>query len=182
VSLTARILIWLAIAAAAVGLVAGTMWAYEQWRGSVLAEGDARGAARVQAGWDEERALLQLQANEDARRNAAETERRLKAQERNQRAQDVQLAKARDDAARAAAAADRLQLRAAAYLDAAGCGALAGDPALECVRKAAAAIGDALARSGAIARRAAADADEARSRGLKCEADYDALTLKATPP
>jgi hypothetical protein len=55
-------------------------------------------------------------------------------------------------------------------------------PPLSASAQAAAALADALGRSAAIARRAAADADDARARGLKCEADYDALTLKPTGP
>lgn len=176
-SLTTRILIWIAVAAAAVGLVAGTMWVYEQWRSSVRAEGDRDGAARIQKLWDEDRATAQMAALEAARLASLETERRLKQQQENQRAQDAALARARSDAVAAHAAADRLQLRASAYLDAAGCGSLAGDSAIACVREAVAAIGDALGRCGAIARRVALDADEARGRGLKCEADYEALTL-----
>lgn len=175
-----RAAIALALAAAAAALVFGVQRAYEHWRGQVLQEGDRAGAARVKAQWDEDRAKAQTAAVEAARLAAEETQRRLNAQQENDRAQQARLAQLRRDNERLAGAADGLRLRAAAYLDAAGCGAVTGDSAVECLRKAAAAVGDALGRSGEIARRAAAAADEARDRGLRCEADYDALTLKAT--
>jgi hypothetical protein len=178
---TRRIVIWILIAALAAAVLFAIVRGYEAWRARVFSEGDTAGAQRVQILWDEDRAAALAQANEDARRNAKETERRLKAQQENDRAQEALLATARRDAAAAAAAADGLRLRASAYLDAAGCSSLAGDPAVECVRQAAAAIGDALGRGAEIARRVAADADEARARGLKCEADYDALTPDSTP-
>jgi hypothetical protein len=180
--MTARILKAMLVLALIGAVIGGITWGYEHWRASVFHQGDTAGAARVQQLWDEDRASAQAQAIENARVAAAETLRRLNAQQENQRAQDELLARTRADRDRAVAAVGGLQLRAASYLDAAGCGSLAGDSAIECVRKAAAAIGNALGRSGEIARRAAADADEARARGLKCEADYDALTLKAAPP
>jgi hypothetical protein len=179
--MTERILKALLVLALAGAVIGGVTWAYEHWRSSVYQEGDAAGAARIQQLWDDDRAKAQAAAIENARLAAAETLRRLNAQQENQRAQDELLARVRADRDRAVAAADGLRLRAAAYLDAAGCGSLSGDPAVECIRKAAAQIGDALGRSGEIARRAAADADDARARGLKCEADYESLTLKLSP-
>lgn len=184
--MTRRIAIALAIAAALAGLVAGTTWAYERWRGAIEAQafgaGRAIGEAKVQALWDEDRARAQGAALDQAHRSAAETLRRMEKQQENQRAQDRLLADLRRDNLRLADAVGRLQLRAATYLDAAGCGELSGDSAAGCIRQAAAQVADALGRSGDIARRAAADADEARARGLKCEADYDALTLKLQLP
>lgn len=180
--MTERILKAVLVLAVIAAVLGAITWGYEHWRAGVFQEGDTAGAARVQKLWDEDRAKAQAATIEAARAAAQETQRRLEAQEANQRAQDELLARTRADRDRAVAAADGLRLRASAYLDAAGCGNLSGDPALECIRTAAAAIGDALGRSGEIARRAAADADEARARGLKCEADYDALTLKASPP
>jgi hypothetical protein len=164
-------------------VIGGITWGhYEHWRASVFHQGDTAGAARVQQLWDDDQAKRPGPGHRERPRGGTETLRRLNAQQENQRAQDELLARTRADRDRAVAAADGLRLRASTYLDAAGCGTLTGDPAIECIRKAAAAIGDALGRSGEIARRAAADADEARARGLKCEADYDALTLKASPP
>ncbi len=178
----ARILVWLAVIAACAAVLYAIVWGYETWRDGKVAEGDRAGAARVQALWDADRAQAQAAALEKRRLDAVETERRLKAQEENQRAQNRQIADARRDAERAAASADGLQLRATAYLDAAGCGGRTGDSAVDCIRQAVAQITDALGSCGRIARQVAADADDARARGLKCEADYDALTLKATTP
>jgi hypothetical protein len=115
---------------------------------------------------------------EQARLNAAETLRRLNQQQENQRVQDERRARVAADAALAHAAADGLRLRAEGYLEAAGCGATSGDSALACIRAAASRITDALGQCGAIARQVATFADDARERGLACEADYDALTLK----
>lgn len=166
------LLIKIAVAAAAVSAaVAGYQW----WEGVQEAEGEKRGRAALQAEWDADTKKSQAAALEAARQAAAETLRRLNKQQENQLAQDRLLAQARRDADRAVAAADSLRLRADTYLAAAGC-AGSGDSATECIRQAAARIGDALGQCGSIARRVAADADDARARGLKCEADYDALT------
>ena len=176
-----RIVIVLLVLSLAAAVIGGITWAYETWRDSVLEEGDARGAARVQNAWDEDRARAQAAAIEQAHASAKETQRRLDRQQENQRAQDALLAQARSDAAAAASAVDRLQLRAAAYLDAAGCGSLSGDPALECVRAAAAQVAVVLGQCAARHRQLALDADDARARGLLCESNYDALTLKPDP-
>jgi len=176
--MTRRIVIALLILALAGAVIGGITWAYETWRERVWEEGDRVGAARIQKLWDEDRAKAQAAAIENARLAAEETQRRVIQQQENERAQQALLAQARADAERARVAADGLRLRAAAYLDAAGCGSLTGDSALTCVRQAAAQIGDALGQCGEVARRVAAEADDARARGLLCEADYDALTLK----
>jgi hypothetical protein len=175
-SITSRVITVLLVLALAGAVVGGITWAYEIWRDSVLEEGDDRGAARVQKLWDEDRARAQAEALAQAQAGAKETQRRLDHQQENQRAQDALLARSRADNARLASAVDRLQLRASAYLDAAGCSSLAGDPAVECVRQAAAQVVDVLGRDAARHRQLALDADDARARGLKCEADYDALT------
>ncbi|MGE4243708.1 DUF2514 family protein [Ramlibacter sp.] len=177
-----RIAIVLVLIAAAAALVAAIHGWIDGVRKEGFKEGDRAGAARVQELWDEDRAQAQAQRIADAEASARETLRRLNRQEENQREQDRLLAVARADADRARAAADSLQLRAATYLDAAGCGARSGDSAIACIREAAAAIGDALGQCGEIARGFAAEATEARARGLKCEADYDALTLKPSTP
>lgn len=178
----AAILKWLAVALLAALAVYLVVRGYEAWRSAVWTEGDTAGAARVHNEWAEDRAQAQAAQLERARQASLETVRRLTAQEANQREQNRQLEETRRDAERAQRAADGLQLRAAAYLDAAGCSARSGDSALECIRQAVAQITDALGSCGRIARSVAAEADDARARGLKCEADYDALTLKATPP
>jgi hypothetical protein len=165
-----------------VGLCAAAVFGYLWWEGVQEDEGDARGAARVQAQWDRQISEQKDAALAQANANAHETMRRLEHQQRNQHAQDELLARVRRTAAANAAAADGLRLQAAAYLDAAGCGRAAGDSAVECVRKAAARIGDVLGSCAARHGELAAAADDARARGLKCEADYDALTLKSTAP
>lgn len=174
----ARILMWLAVIAACAAVLYAIVWGYETWRDGKVAEGDRAGAARIQAKWDADRVTRAAEAVEAARQAAAETLRRLSKQQENQRAQDILIAQVRRDAAGATAAADGLRLRASTYLDAAGCGASAGDAALECIRKAAAKVGDILGQCAARHTELAAAADDARGRGLKCEADYDALTLK----
>lgn len=174
--MTARVVRIALVVALCAAVLFGIVRAYEAWRDSVLQEGDARGAARVQASWDDDRAKALAAQIEEGRRSAAETLRRLNKQQENQRAQETLLARMRRDRDLAVAAADGLQLRAAAYLDAAGCGALAGDSALECIRAAAAKVVDVLGRCGRRLVEVAAGADDARARGLKCEADYDALT------
>jgi hypothetical protein len=52
--LALKILGALLLAALAVALVFGTVKGYEHWRDAVRAEGDAAGAARVQALWDKD--------------------------------------------------------------------------------------------------------------------------------
>lgn len=178
--MTRRIVIVLLVLALAGAVIGGITWAYETWRNSIARAnyqaGDAAGAARVKGQWDGDRARAQAAAAEAAIASAKETQRRLDRHQENQRAQDALVARMRRDNAGLAAAVDRLQLRASTYLDAAGCGALAGDPALECLRQAAAQVVDVLGRCATRHRQLAADADDARARGLKCEADYDALT------
>ena len=141
-------------------------------------QGLTEGRAEVTAKWNEERAANQAATIEEGRRNAAETLRRMEAHERNQREQNRRIAAARRDAAGAAAAVDSLRLRASAYLDAAGCSGTSGDSAVECIRKAASQIADALGMCAARHQQLAFATDEARERGLKCEADYDGLSLK----
>ncbi len=150
-------------------------------------------AVMAVARWDSARIERHAKAREDAVRaeytaaalreaqaNAAETARRLKAQQENQRAQDAALARARADAARAAADADRVRAQAA---DAARewSARLGDSPTTEDLAAAATAIrvctelrSRAVARAELLAR----TADAARAAGLKCEADYDSLTVK----
>lgn len=176
--MTARIVKAFLVLALCAGIIFAIVKGYEMWRGAVFKQGDTAGAARVKGQWDAETAQLQAQAIENARLSAAETLRRLTKQQENQRAQDNLLAQSRRDAAAATAAVDGLRLRASAYLTAAGCGSFTGDSAVECVRQAAAQIGVVLGQCAARHQLLAADADDARARGLKCEADYEGLTLK----
>jgi uncharacterized protein DUF2514 len=110
--------------------------------------------------------------------NARETQRRLDRQKENQDAQDKQLALARDDARRNAADAERLRAQAA---DAARrwSDALSNSPTGEQCAAAGAAIlvqADVLGRIDRRAGELASYADAARAAGLKCVADYSALT------
>ena len=76
------------------------------WDSARLKKAEKRGADVV-------RAEYTAAALREAQANAAETARRLKAQQENQRAQDAALAAARADAARAGADADRVRAQAA---------------------------------------------------------------------
>jgi len=158
---------WAAIALA----VALGALALAAWDSARLKRADAAGYKRAQAEYT-------AAALREAQANAAETARRLKAQQENQRAQDAALARARADAVRAAADADRVRAQAA---DAARewSARLGDSPTAEDLAAAAAAIrvytelrGRAVARAELLAR----TADAARAAGLKCEADYDSLT------
>ena len=143
------------------------------WDSARLKRADAAGYKRAQAEYT-------AAALREAQANAAETARRLKAQQENQRAQDAALARARADAARAAADADRVRAQAA---DAARewSARLGDSPTAEDLAAAAAAIRVCTELRGRAVKRAellAAYADAAREAGLKCEADYDSLTVK----
>ena len=158
---------WAAIALA----VALGALALAAWDAARLKRADAAGYKRAQAEYT-------AAALREAQANAAETARRLKAQQENQRAQDAALARARADAARAAADADRVRAQAA---DAARewSARLGDSPTAEDLAAAGAAIRVCTELRGRAVRRAellAAYADAARAAGLKCEADYDSLT------
>lgn len=157
-----------AIGAAVIALSALALVAWDSAR---IKRAEKRGADVV-------RAEYTAAALREAQANAAETARRLKAQQENQRAQDAALAAARADAARAGADADRVRAQAAAA--AREWSARLGDsPATSDIEAAGAAIGvcaDLLGRAVARARLLARTADAARAAGLKCQADYDALT------
>ncbi len=88
---------WLIRAAIAAAVVAGIILAYTAWRDSLIAQGDAQGAARVQAQWDQdkiERAAETIKAVAQAR--AQEQAHTRKVQESlnaaNTRAQKAQAA------------------------------------------------------------------------------------------
>lgn len=156
-------------AAVALAVSIGAL-ALAAWDSARIKRAEKRGADLV-------RAEYTAAALREAQANAAETARRLKAQQENQRAQDAALDRARADAARAAADADRVRAQAA---DAARewSARLGDSPTVEDLAAAATAIrvctelrGRAVARAELLAR----TADAARAAGLKCEADYDAL-------
>lgn len=163
---------WLALA-----LVVAAAFAAGSWRGH------RAGAAEVQGRWDADR-VQQLQAAVDEERgNARETLRRMDKQQENQRVQDRLLAQAVDAAARSDAQSERMRDQAA---DAARQwrDALGNSPSREDLEAAAAAISVCTDLRGRADRRAdllAKYADAARIAGLKCEADYDALTHPDSP-
>lgn len=157
--------------AAGVAVIVIAALALLAWDAARLKRAEKRGADVV-------RAEYTAAALREAQANAAETARRLKAQQENQRAQDAALAAARADAARAGADADRVRAQAA---EAARewSARLSDSPTASDSAAAGAAIGvcaDVLGRAIAHARLLASTADAARTAGLKCSADYDALT------
>ena len=156
--------------AAGVAVIVIAALALLAWDAARIKRAEKRGADLV-------RAEYTAAALREAQANAAETARRLKAQQENQRAQDAALARARADADRAAADADRV--RAQATEAAREWSTRLGDsPTVGDSQAAAAAIGvcaDVLGRAIAHARLLASTADAARAAGLKCSADYEAL-------
>jgi hypothetical protein len=164
----AKLAIMAALASSVLGLYV--------WR--VHVERDV-GRAEVRAEWS-------ASALADAEANARETYRRLNRQQENQIEQDKQLAVARAAAARNERDADSLRAQQAdtarRWRD-----ALSDSPTAGQCEAAGAAIGlqaDVLGRADRRAGLLAEIADAARTRGLKCEADYDALgemnTTKST--
>lgn len=160
-----------ALAAAAVSALLG-MYAWrvhverEIGRDEIRAEFNAHIAKQMAAAMVEEQA------------NAKESFRRLARQQENQRAQDLLLAAARRDAALNAADADSMRTQQAdtarRWRD-----ALDHSPTGEQCAAAGAAItvqADLLGRSDGTSGELASYADAARAAGLKCQADYDALT------
>jgi hypothetical protein len=137
------------------------------------------GRNEVRAEWTAEK-LAQRNADlTQAESNAKETLRRLTRQQENQRAQDVQLAAARAAADRNGRDADQLRVQNVAvaqrWRD-----ALRDSPTGSVSEAAGDAIGvlaDVLGRADRRAGILAAYADAAHAAGLKCERDYDALTV-----
>lgn len=159
--------IWIVLALAVAAAFAAGYW-----------RGERAGKADVLAEWNAERAVQLQAAVEEGRANAKETQRRLDKQQENQHAQDRQLAAARADAAAERASADSMRGQAA---DAARQwrDALLNSPSASQLAAAADAIGvctDLRSRADRRASLLAEYADAARIAGLKCEADYDALT------
>lgn len=156
-------------------LLAGLLWLVQHERSA----GDARGAARVQQAWDDERIQLQAQAINDQAANAAETERRIAAHAEVIHDTTAQLDRARADADAARAAGQRLRDAQRAYIAAALAGAARLDPAAAPGGQAAGAPADLLAD---LQRRVdeATDgvgrfADESHAAGQACERSYDSL-------
>ena len=159
-----RLAIYAVIAAAVVGAVTST---YLGWR-----EGQREvGRAEIRAEWTAA-SLAESQAN------ARETLRRVEAQQENQREQDKLLAAARLDAGRNLADAERLRSDNASIAGKWRAALAHSTPGSDC-QAAGDAIGvlaDVLGRADRRASFLASYADAARAAGLKCEADYDALT------
>lgn len=104
--------------------------------------------------------------------------RRLEAQDANQRAQNEEMARLRDAAARNAADADRVREQSASAARQ-WAARLADSPTGADLTAASAAIDvctDVRGRLDAAAGKLAAYADTARAAGSKCASDYDALT------
>jgi chromosome segregation ATPase len=162
----------LAVLAAAVLLVLGIGWKIRHWDNQRI------DAAR-EAGRQEVRSAMQTKALEESQANARETLRRMERQQENQHALNQALAAARRDAARADAVAERLREQAASaarqWRD-----ALRDSPAGGVCQAAGAAItvqADVQRRLDQAAGELASYATAARIAGLKCERDYDALTV-----
>ena len=167
--------VWVGGALAA-ALIAGGWYALHQY-------GDGRfnaGRDEVMAAWGRETIQRQAVATQAGIDAARETQRRLDKQQESQRAQSEQLAAARDDAAGARAAADRLRDFAASLAATARGGAASRDPAAVPDGPAADAalslLTDLLSRSEDTSGELAEFADSARIAGQQCERDYDALT------
>ncbi len=124
--------------------------------------------AGMAGGWKAHVGVVAQEKLKEAQASAKETQRRLDKQQENQIVQNKQLAVAKRDAAGARSAADGLQQRIDKL----------SDPATVANCPAVATLGDALSRSTAKYRELASAADLDRAAGLKCEADYDGLTMK----
>lgn len=145
---------------------------------TIYRAGRADGATTVQQKWDRSVSQQQADAITEQQAKARESFRRLEAQDANQHAQDQLLARMRRDRDDAVAAADRVREQSAAaardWAERLADSPTAGDIA---------AAGDAIRVLTNVRSRLehagadlAAHADAARAAGLKCQADYQALT------
>lgn len=151
--------------------------------GAVLAFGHHErdvGRAEVRAEWQSDKVVQQAAVINEQVANAAETSRRLKAQQGVLDGLSDQLATARADAHAAGAERDRLRKQQASYLaaadahDTAGYSATAGR--CEATVAAADLFADLFSESDEGAGVLAAALDSARAAGLACERAYNALT------
>lgn len=134
-----------------------------------------------------DRAEWERQASEDMAQKGRETARRMDVQNENQQRTDKLIADLKAARTRADERADRLQLRVSNFAAAAQeADARRADPAAggQCPATTAAlgVLADLRRRVDQVAGELGDFADRSRIAGLKCEADYDTLTLKATPP
>ncbi len=123
-------------------------------------------------------AALQLQAEQDAR---AEEQRRVNAAQQVQAHAAQEIEKARTDADAAAAASGQLRDQLAKLQARLGSAAGTASTLAACapVTRAAGVLSDLLKRADQRAGSLAATADQARIRGLACEAQYDSLDRTA---
>lgn len=165
---------WLVLAVLGAALLAFGALQGARWQENV----DGVQIARLQAAGDREHSQLAAAALAKARANAAETARRIAAMEDNQRDQDRLLARMRSDRDAAFALLDRVQQQSAAAARA-WSARLADSATAQDLAAAGAAIHlltDVRSRLERAGAELAANADAARAAGLKCEADYGALT------
>lgn len=164
----------LAVVLAAAALAGGS------YRAGVSREHDRGSAAlaRLQSEWDAALALAQRAALAETQQNARETQRRLDRQKENDDAQAAQLARAARDLADARTAGQRLHqqsealraaIRGAASDRAAGPGSAPAGDALDL-------FADLFGRADNRAGELAEALDRSHAAGLRCAADYNALT------
>lgn len=143
---------------------------------------DSRGYDRADGKWsvewekrDAADAALQLQFEQDAR---AEEQRRVNAAQQVQAHAAQEIEKARTDADTAAAASGQLRDQLAKLQARLGSAAGTASTLAACapVTRAAGVLSDLLKRADQRAGSLAATADQARIRGLACEAQYDSLS------
>lgn len=167
VPLWAKALIVAAVAAAA-------LWALHLWKESLREDG----REEIRAEWARDRAAQAAAALKQAAANAAETERRLRAQKEITDAAERDLAAARRDADAADALAGRLRTQLAART--AAVRGAAGDPAAagQCAATLDALYlyADLFERADKAAGELARHADASRAAGLACERAFDSLT------
>lgn len=137
------------------------------------------GRAEVRAEWNAEKVIQQQAALKAQSDNAAETARRLKAQQEINDETTTQLNWARADADAARSAGDRLRAQLAAYVSA-NRGSASSNPATQPASASTSTPVDLLADmfrdSDEAAGILAAALDAAHAAGLACERQYDALT------
>lgn len=150
--------------------------------------GDARyqaGRDEVQGRWNAQKLVDQARVIAEATTNAKETQRRLSAQKEQDDADEKEKAQLRLAAGRATAAADSMRSDLANFITA-GRRAATSRAATEAEREAAydatlRAMEELHRRTDSAAGRFAQAADDARRRGLSCEADYREVETKKSP-
>lgn len=157
----------------AAALLGGVTWGVHTYNEGLREEGRTEVRLEVAA-----KERTQHEADmQKAAQNAAESQRRIFRQSENQDAQNLELAAARDAAARNAAAADRMRRDHASEAEQ-WRARLADSPSRADLEAASAAIDlltDLLGRADRRAGELAAFADTSRAHGLKCERDYQAV-------